>query len=339
MSKVFKNFIGIDISKSWFDVALIVKDTSFKTVHHQFAQSAEGYHQLSVWLQQHCVEISGNTLFCMEYTGIYNTGLVKYLVNCSAAIWVEMPLRIKKSGGIERGSDDRSASHKIAWYAFRYHDQAKLWNPCDTSIEKIKHLIAQRERIVTTLKHLTVPAQELIDCGCIEEGNMITKLQQPAIKTLQKAKLNIEALISKTIKQDETLQHTVELIQSVNGIGIVTATALLAYTKGFTSFKNAKELACYCGVVPFNKTSGSSVKYKPSVSPFANMKLKKLLHLCAMSAIQNDNEMKVYFERKLLEGKNKMNIINAVRNKLVHRVFAVVRDNRFYEDNYIRPCA
>lgn len=49
--------------------------------------------------------------------------------------------------------------------------------------------------------------------------------------------------------------------------------------------------------------------------------------------------MKAYFERKVLEGKNKMSIINAVRNKLVHRVFAVVRDNRMYEDNYIRACA
>jgi transposase len=249
-----------------------------------------------------------------------------------------MPLRIKKAGGLERGSDDRSASHKIAWYAFRYHDQAKLWKPCDTSIEKIKHLITQRERIITSLKHLTVPAQELLECGCFEEGKMIIKLQQPAIKALQKTKLSIEVLISKTIKQDEQLNHTVELMQSVNGIGLVTATALLVYTKGFKAFDNAKELACYCGVVPFNKTSGSSVKYKPSVSPFANMKLKKLLHLCAMSAIQNDKEMKSYFERKLLEGKNKMSIINAVRNKLVHRVFAVIRDNRMYEDNYISPC-
>jgi len=339
MSKVFKKFIGIDISKLWFDITFITKESSFKTEHHQFAQNVAGYDQMKVWLQQFNIEISDETLFCMEYTGIYNTGLVKYLVSYNAAIWVEMPLRIKKAGGIERGSDDKSASHKIAWYAFRYHDQAKLWNPADTSIEKIKHLIAQRERIVISLKHLTVPAQELIDCGCLEEGRMMIKLQQPAIKALQKAKLNIEKLISKTIQQDEALSHTVDLMQSVNGIGVVTATALLVYTKGFTSFKNAKELACYCGVVPFNKTSGSSVKYKPSVSPFANMKLKKLLHLCAMSAIQNDSEMKTYFERKLLEGKNKMNIINAVRNKLVHRVFAVIRDNRFYQDNYKRICA
>ena len=339
MSKLFKNFVGIDISKSWFDATLVTLDLSAKAVHHQFAQSASGYHAMIEWLQLSNVAVNEHTLFCLEYTGIYNTGFVNFLVGQSANIWVEMPLRIKKAGGLERGSDDKSASSKIAWYALRYHDQAKLWKPADSSIEKLKHLITQRERIISTLKHLTVPAQELIDCGCIAEGKMVVKLQQPVIKALQKTLKQIEALINTTIQEDEQLSQTVELVQSVNGIGKVTATAMLVYTKGFTAFKNAKELACYCGVVPFNKTSGSSVKYRPSVSPFANMKLKKLLHLCAMSALQNDPEMKAYFERKLLEGKNKMSIINAIRNKLVHRVFAVVRDGRYYEDNYSRTCA
>jgi hypothetical protein len=83
---------------------------------------------------------------------------------------------------------------------------------------------------------------------------------------------------------------------------------------------------------------GCSFRIAP-VSPFANMKLKKLQHMCAMSAIQNDPEMKAYFERKVTEGKNKMSVINAVRNKLIHRVFAVIRDERNYEDNYVRNCA
>ena len=58
-----------------------------------------------------------------------------------------------------------------------------------------------------------------------------------------------------------------------------------------------------------------------------------------MSAIQNDPEMKAYFERKVVEGKNKMSVFNAVRNKLIHRVFAVIRDERNYENNYVRNWA
>jgi len=339
MSKLLKNFVGIDISKTYFDAVLVKVDASSETIHQQFSQKPEGFLKMLEWLQQHGVSLNEETLFCMEYTGLYNTGLVNYLVKNKALLWVEMPLRIKKAGGFERGSDDRTAAVKIALYSLRYQDQMRLWQPIDSNIEKIKNLIAQRDRIVGVINQLKVPVDELKECGCLTEAKEIEKLQLPALKGLQKTKLSVEAQIKKTVESDEQINRKVLQIQSIKGIGPVTAVALLAYTKAFTSFHNAKELACYCGVVPFKKESGTSVRYKPSVSPFANKKLKKLLHLCALSAIKNDAELKAYFERKVTEGKNKMCVINAVRNKLIHRVFAVVRDERIFEENYVRKCA
>ncbi|MEJ7675027.1 MAG: IS110 family transposase [Chitinophagaceae bacterium] len=123
-------------------------------------------------------------------------------------------------------------------------------------------------------------------------------------------------------------------MSSIKGVGKQTAIHVFIYTKGFTSFSSGKQLASYCGVVPFTKTSGTSVRYKTQVSPFANKHLKKLLHLCAMAAIQHNEELKHYYNRKIEEGKNKMSVINAVRNKLVQRIFAVVRDGRNYVENY-----
>lgn len=338
MSNLFRNFVGIDISKTWFDAVLIKAEDPSIVIHEQFSQKPQGFIKMQAWLQKHNVLLTEQTLFCMEYTGIYNTGLVGYLVKGKAALWVEMPLRIKKAGGFERGADDKAAAIKIAWYALRHKDQARLWQPIDSNIESIKNLIAQRDRIVSAINLLVVPVNELKDCGCIEDARALEKLQKPAVASLQKSKLSIEALIAKTIQQDEQLNANVKRVASIKGVGQVTSVALMVYTKGFTAFENGKQLACYCGVVPFAKSSGTSVRYKPTVSPFANMKLKKLLHLCAMSAIQNDPEMKAYFERKVKEGKNKMSVINAVRNKLVHRVFAVIRDQRNYEDNYGRKC-
>ena len=96
MSKLFKNFVGIDISKTWFDAALIKADDSSVVIHEQFSQKPEGFIQMQKWLQKLGVLLDEQTLFCMEYTGIYNTGLVHYLVKAKAALWVEMPLRIKK---------------------------------------------------------------------------------------------------------------------------------------------------------------------------------------------------------------------------------------------------
>jgi transposase len=250
-----------------------------------------------------------------------------------------MPLRIKKSTGFERGSNDKTSAVKIAGYAFRYQDRKLLWNPLDSTIERIKNLITQRDRIITAITQLSVPIKELHECGCSQEAKEMEKLQRKPLKALQKSKRDIEQLIIKMVKQDEKMDKKTRQVQSVKGIGPVTAVTLLVYTKGFTSFDNAKQLACYSGVVPFSKTSGSSIRYKPMVSPHANKKIKKLLHLCALSAIKNDKEIKAYYERKVAEGKNKMCVINAVRNKLIHRVFAVIRDDRFFEENYVRKCA
>ena len=338
MSKL-KNFVGIDISKLWFDAALIKTDHPSKIIHCQFVQKPEGYRKLQKWLLINEAKVDDETLFCMENTGLYNTGLVNHLAKNKAQIWVEMPLRIKKAGGFERGSDDKKASVKIAWYAMRYQDSMKLWQPVDSNMEKIKNFIAQRDRIINAVNQLSVPLKELKDSGCEAEAKQMEKIQKPALAALNKTKTKIEVLITKTVQQDEQINKKVSLVQSIKGIGPVTAVALLVYTKNFEKFDNAKQLACYCGVVPFKKESGTSVRYKPTVSPFANKKLKKLLHLCALSAIKNDKELRLYFERKVMEGKNKMSVINAVRNKLVHRVYAVLRDERMFEENYVRKCA
>lgn len=338
MSKL-KNFVGIDISKLWFDAALVKDNDPSQAIHQQFTQNAEGFKKMQEWLLGCDVKMDEATLFCMENTGLYTTGIINYLLGVGAQFWVEMPLKIKKAGGFERGGDDKAASIKIAWYAMRYQDCLKLWQPTDSNMAKIKNLIAQRDRIVNAINQLAVPVNELKECGCHAEAKQMETIQKPALRALQKTKLKIEALITKTVQQDELISKKVERVQSIKGIGPVTAVALLVYTNSFDKFENAKQLACYCGVVPFTRTSGSSVKYKSTVSPFANKKLKKLLHLCALSAIKHDKELHSYFERKVREGKNKMSVINAVRNKLVHRVFAVLRDERMFEENYVRKCA
>ena len=96
----------------------------------------------------------------------------------------------------------------------------------------------------------------------------------------------------------------------------------------------AKKFACYVGVAPFEHTSGTSVRGKTKVSKMANMTLKKLLHMAAMSAIQCNEELKVFYQRKVAEGKNKMSVINAVRNKLISRVFACIKHRRRYQKDY-----
>jgi len=63
----------------------------------------------------------------------------------------------------------------------------------------------------------------------------------------------------------------------------------------------------------------------------ANKLLKKQLHLCALAALTHDPELKAYYNRKVEEGKHKMLVINNIRNKLIHRVCAVIKRQQPYQ--------
>lgn len=330
----FKTFIGIDVSKKTFDAALLRSTDQVTTIHQSFDQNMQGYKAFIQWLKSNDVTIGGDVLFCLEHTGIYISGIVNFLVSISASIWVEMALKIKKRIGLQRGSDDKLAAINIAVYAYRFKDEARLWTPIDSTVQQLKNLVAQRDRIVLSITQLTVPLNELDNCGDKRQAGELRKLQSKALNGLKDSLIAIEKTIDACIEKDENIRRKVNLASSVKGVGKQTAVALFVYTRGFSVFENAKQLACYCGVVPFNKQSGTSVRYKPGVSPFANKKLKKLLHLCALAALRFDAGLKSYYERKIAEGKNKMSIINAIRNKLVLRIFAAIRDNRNYVDNY-----
>ncbi|HAS45076.1 MAG TPA: hypothetical protein DCS93_31630 [Microscillaceae bacterium] len=146
----------------------------------------------------------------------------------------------------------------------------------------------------------------------------------------------VEEQMRGIINADQTLKQQFELITSTSGVGPVIATKVIVYTQGFTKFTCSKKFACYVGTTPFGDQSGSSIKIKPKVSSFAHKKIKALLHLCAMSNLgaKNGNKFKVFYENKIAEGKNKMAVLNAVRNKLIQVIFAVVRTNKPFDLSY-----
>ncbi len=138
----------------------------------------------------------------------------------------------------------------------------------------------------------------------------------------------IELKINEIIKSDLKLSHQYKLILSVSGAGKQVAINTIVATHGFTKFQNARQFACHAGVAPFNYSSGTSLNSKWKVSKKANKKLKKLYHMAALSAIQASGELRNYYLRKIESGKNKMTVINVVRAKIIHRIFAVIKNDK-----------
>ena len=112
---------------------------------------------------------------------------------------------------------------------------------------------------------------------------------------------------------------------SVTGVGLQIASYIIVYTNNFTVFSNWRKFACYCGLAPFEYSSGTSIRRRTRTSKMANRKLKAIIGNGATSALLVDKELLAYYNRKLKEGKHKLLIINNIKNKMISRIFATVK--------------
>ena len=289
----FSHFVGIDISKKTFDAALILNGNTSDVKHQDFAQNEMGFAYFLDWLMYYKVSVH-EVLICMEHTGLYSYRLIDLLMAEQMPLWVEMPLRIKKSMGLKRGGDDKAAAIQIALYAYRYQDAVSLWNPEQSIVLQLRQFSAQRDRLKICFSQLTVPLKEIAACSTdLLFVKQQMKLQAAVVRETEKAIAKIEKQIDDLIAEDPLAGTTIKRVASIKGVGMQTAIHMYIYTKGFTTFSSGKQLASFCGVVPFTQSSGTSVRYKTQVSPFANKHLKKVLLLCAMAAIQQYEKLKL----------------------------------------------
>ena len=100
---------------------------------------------------------------------------------------------------------------------------------------------------------------------------------------------------------------------------------MLIHTHNYTRFSAWREFSAYCGLVPYPYQSGTSIHGRKKIHAISDVKMKSLLSMSAISAIQHDTELKLYYQKRVEEGKPKMVALNIIRNKIVSRVFATVK--------------
>lgn len=327
-----ETYVGIDVSKEKLDFALVKNGN--KIFHCQTTNDSSGIKSVIKRLKKEFGCNLQATLFCVEHTGIYNQHLLDLFEKKKLMLWIESSMQIKKSLGMQRGKNDRIDALRIAMYAYRFQDRVNLWQPPRIIIKQLKHFSALRSRLMRAIKQLQLPLKEQASFFNKKIAKEISGHCTASLKSLKKDLGKVNKQIQEVILADEHLKKLFKLITSISSVGPVTATEMIVTTNEFKNFSQASQYACYAGVAPFEHSSGTSIRGKTRVSHMANKTIKTILHMAAVSSINAKGEMKVYFERKIKEGKNKMSVLNAIRNKLIKRIFAVVQRNEPYQKNY-----
>jgi transposase len=329
--------IGVDVSKLTLDVSLVFAEGLHRHSKGSIvvANTAEGLKELKCWLKQQQIVFNETTKLVMENTGMYHRLLVKTVKKWGLHYCVDNAARIKWSLGITRGKDDKVDSQRIAMYAAKNLQELQWDNASEEKLIQLKDLLTTRDTLLQQIQQLRVPLNERKQYLEEKQIREMGKLLAPAIAGLKESLKKTDAAIQNAIESDAELLRLYKLALSVPCVGPQTAAALLCDTRAFTGYKNTGQLSSYCGVVPFGYRSGTSIRSKNKVHPMANKNLKRLLHMCVLSGIRKYPEFKDYYERKIAEGKHVMSVINALRNKLVIRVAAVVKRGEPYVDNYV----
>lgn len=330
-----KYFIGIDVSKLWFDVSLMAVINHLKQplLSARFDNTPEGIKSFHKWLIKQRVSFDENTLVVIENTGVYHRLIWHYCSKRQLPLHIGNAAHIKWSLGITRGKSDIIDSQRLCNYAFKQADELKASPMLNPVFMQLKDLMTARSALVKQLHGMKNYLKEL---KCTHDTNLqlvIEKAHRQAVEGIKKSIKNLEEHIQKIISADAAIYNNYLLIKSIPGIGHLTAVYLVCCTNNFAGKITGKQLASYAGVVPFEHSSGSSIKGKPRVHKMANKELKKMLHLCALTVLKYSPEFKQYFDRKKAEGKNGMSVLNAIRNKLVLRVVAVVNKQQPYVEN------
>ena len=323
----FVIFIGIDISKQWFDAVLYWSGLQRPFPTNRFDNNQLGFQRFLLWSKQQLArhQIKGSWFVCMEHTGIYSLPLALFLEGNNIKVVAESPLRISRSRGLQRAKTDPIDAADIALYAFEKHLRIKVRPLPNPLLLQVQTLLSLRYRLTRYKQGLDTAARELhgfvdpLICTSVADySNAVCTNMQQQLKS-------IDRQIKQLLFRDPELKRLYKLVHSVVGIGDVITAYLIVYTNAFTAFEKSRQFSAFIGVAPFPNRSGSSVNLPDKVSPWANKRLKALISTAATVAVIHDPQIKAFYLRKKNEGKADGWIFNAIKNKIINRVFAVVK--------------
>ncbi len=319
-----KHWIGIDVSSKTLDFALL-DELGTHLESAQVGNDRKAVMKLmAAWRKRHAVEIEQSSMR-LEPTGHYTLMMLNLVVEQQWPTWLAHPRDIQQSMGIKRVKNDKVDALRIAQYARTFRERARMFTAQNLKLDKLKHLLTRRQHLVRVRAMYKKHISDLNRYMDPDIKKAFNQLDKRLIAASDRAVLRVEQLIMAQVRGDEHTSEQYDLLRSIPGVGPQLSAYLIALTDGFHRFTDPRELACHAGVAPFERSSGSSVRGRTRVSHQANKTLKTMLHMAALANVQRAGELKTYFQRKVAEGKKPILVVNAVRNKILHRVCAVIR--------------
>jgi transposase len=304
---MYQHFVGIDISKNEFAVALHGKNKA-----HTYSNNSEGFENFFAAFETTLKQ----GLIVLETTGGYELALIHYLQALQCAIHRANTRKVKhfiRSFG-RLAKTDAIDAQALAQYGFERHASLDLFQV--NSQQKLLKLVQRR----IELKQMLVQEKNRRQAP---DQSELMKSFDVIINAIETEINSIEKDIDMIYKADSVLMEKKNVIKEIKGIGNIIATELIALLPELGTI-NRKKIASLSGLAPHPNESGKKIGYRSTRG--GRTEIKPILFMAAMTASRSNSKLGDFYKNLLKNGKKKMVALTALMRKIIVIANAKMRD-------------
>jgi transposase len=303
-----ESFVGIDIAKKHLDVCLWPQRQSF-----QFPHTEKGLADLITQLLQ-----IKPTLIVVEATGGYERRLAAELLAAGLTLAVVNPARVRH---LAKGHGTLAKNDRID--AFNLAQFAEIVRPAprQKTTQKqaeLSDLVARRRQLV---EMITMESNRLEKQPAAEVRQSIQRM----MNLLEQQRQEIDNRIAQELRSDDEWNGKIQKLQSVPGVGPVTAATLVAELPELGKL-NRREIAALAGLAPFDADSGSW--HGRRFIRGGRKSVRVALHMATLTATRCNPLIKTYYQRLIAKGKSFRCAMVACARKLLILLNSLLKENR-----------
>jgi transposase len=329
-------FVGVDIAAQTATVAWQRHGAPLSRPL-TIPQTPAGYAALSARLHASGVP-PARTLIVMEATGSYWITLATTLHQAGYAVSVINPAHAHAFAKalLKRAKTDAIDALTLTQLAALL--QPAPWTPPPAVYHELQQRLVQRDALLDLRQQVRNQHHALQ-----QQPTVIAAVQarmEALIATLSEQIAAVEAELAPALDQDAAWAAAAARLQTIKGVGLLTASWLLVTTVCFTSCPTPEAATAYAGLAPNERSSGTSVYQRPRIGHTGNARLRTALYLATLSAAQYNPVIKPFYERLRAAGKPKKVARCAAARKLLHLAWALVTKEQDFDPTYAqRPHA
>ena len=272
------------------------------------------------------------TLVVMEATSTYWIQLASALHEAGYAVSVINPKQAHDFAKalLQRAKTDNLDAQVLAQLASKL--DPPLWSPPPRIYHELQQRLSQRDTLLA-LRRQVANQRDALSHNVVVVPD-VARRQKDLLEMLDAQIQELGQELEEVIKHDTEWSSSIVLLQSIPGVGLITAACLIVETLNFTACTSIECATAYAGLVPYPRESGTSLRGRPRIGHSGNSRLRTALYMATLSAAQHNPVIRALYQRLRKAGKPMKVARCAAARKLLRLAWAVVTKRHEFDPKY-----